>query len=226
MRKPRAVIFDDEVFILSMLREFFLMRGYEVLSYSDPSTLCPLFGMHGDACTYATPCADIMITDFAMPGVNGVELLEHQLGKGCLQRPGTKALISGYIDPDSLAKVREMGCVFFPKPFSLYALSEWVYACEQQMDLSAPLATRRREDRFESYREVTCRLPRTGQSVTAVAVNVSPSGLCVKVPATLREEDMISIEAGHFDACTRASVRWVRPLDGSSSLAGLRCCTA
>ena len=227
MRKPRAVIFDDEVFILNMLRDFFLMRGYEVLSYRDPTALCPLSGSQGDACAYETPCADIMITDFSMPGVNGVELFERQLRKGCRQEARTKAVISGFIDDRSLAIVRAMGSLFFSKPFTLFALSEWVSACEQRMDLSRPLATRRKEERFDSYREVTFRVPRTDQPLTGVAVNVSPSGLCLKAPASLlRREDTISIDAGHFAACTRASVRWVRRIDGSSCLAGLSCCSA
>jgi DNA-binding response OmpR family regulator len=227
MRKPRVVIFDDEVFILNMLRDFFLMRGYEVLSYRDPTALCPLFESQGGVCAYETPCADIMITDFAMPGVNGVELLERQQRKGCRQEARNKAVISGIIDDRSLAVVREMGCMFFSKPFTLFALSEWVSACEQRMDLSRPLATRRSEERFDSYRVVTFRIHRTDQPLTGVAVNVSPSGLCIKAPAPLlRREDTISIDAGHFAACTRASVRWVRYINGSSCLAGLSCCSA
>jgi FixJ family two-component response regulator len=226
MRKPRVVIFDDEVFIRNMLRDFFLMREYEVLSYGDPTSICPLFGLHGDACSYASPCSDIMITDFSMPGLNGVELLEHQLRKGCPQKPEHKAVISGYIDARSLARVREMGCRFFAKPFTLFALSEWVAACERTMDLSRQLATRRKEERFESYREVTVLLPRTGLSVTGVAVNISPSGLCLKVSSPLLRDDRVRIDAGHFDSCKQASVRWVRPVDGSSFLAGLSCCSA
>ena len=226
MRKPRVVIFDDEIFILNMLRDFFVLRGYEVLSYSDPTALCPLFGADGDACTYTAACADIMITDFNMPGVNGVELLEHQLRKGCRQAMRNKAVISGYIDGDSLAQVRKMGCMFLPKPFTLFALSEWVASCEQRMDLMQPLATRRREERFESYREVRLRTHRDDRTVTAVAVNISSSGFCLKSAVPLRRNDTISIDDGQFPSCRTASVRWVRPIDSSSCLAGIRCCNA
>jgi hypothetical protein len=35
----------DEIFIL---KDFFLMRGYEVLSYSNPTTARPLYGDEGE----------------------------------------------------------------------------------------------------------------------------------------------------------------------------------
>jgi hypothetical protein len=38
----------DEIFILNLLKDFFLMRGYEVLSYSNPTTASPLYGDEGE----------------------------------------------------------------------------------------------------------------------------------------------------------------------------------
>jgi len=48
MRKPRAIIFDDDIFILILLKDFFLMRGYEVLHLSGPTIVCPLYGDEGE----------------------------------------------------------------------------------------------------------------------------------------------------------------------------------
>ncbi len=223
MRKPRVVIFDDEVFILNMLVDFFRMRGYEVLSYADPAVLCPLLGMEGETCRYGRPCADLMITDFSMPGVNGVELLEHQRRKGCSMDSRNKAVISGYIDERSRRQVQDLGCAFFQKPFTLFSLAEWIDACERRMDLRRPLASRRQEERFESSREITFRMSRHGEIMTGITVNISPSGFCLKLPGPLRTEDTISIHAGHFSTCREASVRWVRKVDESSFLAGLHC---
>lgn len=224
MRKPRAVIFDDEVFILSMLKEFFQMRGYEVLSYSDPTVVCPLLGADGHECRYERPCADVMITDFNMPGVNGVDLIDHQVRKGCRLDSRNKAVISGYIDDHNRRKVEELGCSFFAKPFTLYALAGWLAACEQRMDLSRPLASRRREERFDSYRDITFRLPETESVFAGIALNISTSGLCLRSPHPLSREDTISIDGGHFLSCQQASVRWVKQLDTASYLAGLHCC--
>lgn len=223
MRKPRVVIFDDEVFILNMLNDFFRMRGYEVLSYSDPASLCPLLGAEGDTCTYDRPCSDVLITDFSMPGMNGVELIEHQKRKGCSMDIRNKAVISGYIDERSRRQVQDLGCMFFQKPFTLFALSEWLDSCEQRADLGGPLASRRKEERFEISREITFRMPRDGEVMTGVAVNVSPSGLCLNTAAPLRKDETISIHSGHFESCREASVRWVRQVDPSSCLAGLHC---
>jgi DNA-binding NtrC family response regulator len=224
MRKPRVTIFDDEVFILGMLRDFFHMRGYEVLSYDDPTMVCPLFGSEEDSCSYDSPCSDVMVTDFNMPGINGVELLELQLKKGCRLGAPNKAVISGYIDERSRNKVREIGCRFFQKPFTLFALSEWLMECEKRMDLSRPLASRRREASYDSYREITFRTPAVQEAMTGIAVNISPSGLCIKAPLPLTREETIRIDAGHFTTCQEASVRWVRKIDHASFLAGLRCC--
>src|SRR5512137_1894701 len=144
MRKPRAIIFDDEIFVLNMLRDFFQMRGYEVLSFSDPTAICPLYGDGGDSCRNERPCSDVMITDFAMPGVNGVELLEFQARKGCKLDIRNKSVISGYIDDRNRQRVHDLGCNFLQKPFTLYALTEWLGACEKRIDLSVPLSTRRK----------------------------------------------------------------------------------
>ena len=223
MRKPRAIIFDDEIFILNMLKDFFLMRGYEVLSYNDPTAICPNYGDEGDTCRNDHPCSDIMITDFQMPGVNGLELLEFQARKGCKLDNRNKAVISGYIDDRSRQRVSELGCNFLQKPFTLYALSEWLGACEKRVDLESPLATRRKEERFESQREVTFSISSTDQLYTGIAINMSPSGLCLKIPALLRREDTLKLHAGYFHSCQQASVRWVKQIDNGAYIAGVHC---
>lgn len=223
MRKPRAVIFDDDAFILSMLKDFFLMRGYEVLSYSDPTAFCRISEDNGK-CSYQHPCCDILITDFSMPRMNGVDFLMFQMRKGCRLDTKNKAVISGYIDENNMLRVRTIGCKFFHKPFTLIELSDWLSICEQHMDLVLPLATRRKEERFESYREISFMLTRTQETLTGIAVNVSPSGLCLKAPAALQPQDRINIHAGHFYTCRQASVQWVRHDGNGFCFAGLRCC--
>ena len=223
MRKPRAIIFDDEIFVLNMLKDFFLMRGYEVLSFSDPTTICPLYGEGGDVCANDRPCGDVMVTDFQMPGVNGVELLEYQARKSCKLDVRNKAVISGYIDDRNRQRVSQLGCNFLQKPFTLYALTEWLSACEKRIDLGSPLATRRKEERFESHREVKFSISSTDELYTGIAVNMSPSGLCLKAPAPLRRDDTIKLQAGNFHSCQRASVRWVKQIESNAYIAGVCC---
>ncbi|MDH4161165.1 MAG: response regulator [Nitrospirota bacterium] len=224
MRKPRVVIFDDESLILGMLRDYFNMRGYEVLSYAEPTNVCPLYGKDGDVCSYFDPCADVILTDFNMPGLNGVELLEHQHRKGCPLDNRNKAVMSGLLEDQFRRRIEERGYQFLQKPFTIFKLSEWLSQCEQRMDLGRQLATRRQEERFDSFREVTFRVPTQDRTFTGVAVNISRSGLCLKVPMPLQREETLHIDAGHFSTCRQASVRWVQPADNGSYLAGLHCC--
>jgi len=223
MRKPRVIIFDDEVFILNMLKEFFLMRGYEVLTYSDPTSICPIYGQGGDLCSSHDRCCDVMITDFNMPYVKGVELLERQSRKGCKLNIRNKAVISGYIDEQYRMRVLQLGCAFFQKPFNLLMLMEWLAGCEQRIDLSQQVATRRKEQRFDSDREVVFRIPDSDDIVTGIAVNTSPTGLCLKVPTPLHREQAINFHASPFHSCGSASVRWVTKIDRGAYLAGVHC---
>jgi CheY-like chemotaxis protein len=223
MRKPRAIIFDDEIFVLNMLKDFFVMRGYEVLTFNDPSDICPVYATGGDSCRNGQPCGDVMITDFAMPGVNGVELLEFQAQRGCKLDIRNKSIMSGYIDDRNRERISALGCSFIQKPFTLYALTEWLSACEKRFDLQAPLASRRREERFDSDREVKFSISSTDQLYSGIAVNMSPSGLCLRIPAPLKREDTIRLHAGNFHTCQQATVRWVRQIDSNAYIAGVRC---
>jgi len=224
MRKPRVIIFDDEAFILNMLKDFFLMRGYEVLLYSDPTSICPISGNSGDLCSSHDRCGDVMITDFSMPGITGVELLEYQRRKGCKLDIRNKAVISGYIDEQNRMRVRQLGCTFLQKPFDLHTLMAWLAVCEQRIDLSQQVATRRKEQRFDSDREVIVfRVPDSDDVYSGIAVNTSPNGLCLKVPTPLQQEQTIKFHAGPFHSCSNASVRWVTKIDNGAYLAGVHC---
>lgn len=223
MRKPRVIIFEDEVFILNMLKNFFLMQGYEVLTYGDSTSICPISGNGGDFCSSHDRCSDVMITDFSMPGVNGVELFEYQGRKGCKLDIRNKAVISGYIDDQNRTKVRQLGCAFFQKPFNLHMLMEWLAGCEQRIDLNQRVATRRKEQRVDSNREVVFRVLDSGAVHTGIAVNTSSTGLCLKVPTPLHREQTINFHASPFHSCRNASVRWVVKIENGSYLAGVHC---
>ncbi len=135
MRKKRAVIFDDDIIILNVLKEFFLFKGYEVLTFLEPVD-CPIVEDKAE-CPSLKTCADIIMTDYMMPKMNGIELLKTQAGRGCKLSIENKALMSGYeIEPRT---IRELGCAFFKKPLSLRELSAWLTERERQMDLSRPL---------------------------------------------------------------------------------------
>jgi DNA-binding NtrC family response regulator len=223
MRKRRAVIFDDEDAVLTMLRDVFLFRGYEAMVFRSPSVICPIQG-RGIAACGPFPCADVMISDFLMPEMTGLELFRQQSLRGCRMDTRNKAIISGYLDAVKREKVRELGFTFFEKPLTLVTLEQWLSECEQRTDLSGQLMSRRREERFDSHREVVFSVSGSQEVWTGSTVNVSRSGMCLEIPRPLRPLQVISVSKGPFSGCRQVSVRWVRQSGGGPSyLAGLQC---
>jgi len=143
MRKRRVIIFDDEPVVLLVLKNFFEDRGYEVLSYAEP-TVCPVY-RSGTDCANEAPCGDVLLTDYKMPGMNGVELIEAQVRKGCRLTPKNKALLTGFLDDGKSERLRRLGAAFFEKPVLFDELGRWLAECEGRMDLSCELGLR--EDR-------------------------------------------------------------------------------
>jgi DNA-binding response OmpR family regulator len=139
MRKPRVIIYDDDVNILDLLKDYLSQRDYEVLTYNEPID-CPIYEKNADNCIDHNPCADSILTDFRMPRMNGVELMEKQSQRGCKLGIENKAIISGSIDCDTIRLIENFGCTYFKKPFSLKELSSWLIERVKNMDLSQPLA--------------------------------------------------------------------------------------
>jgi DNA-binding NtrC family response regulator len=136
MRKPRIIIFDDDVVILRLLKILLTDKNYEVLTFNKP-LICPLDEKKTDNCIKENLCTDIFITDFEMPEINGSELLQKQSKRGCMVDIRNKAVISGNIDNENV--IKKLGYVFFKKPLELSELSDWIDECEKRVDLSMPL---------------------------------------------------------------------------------------
>ena len=139
MRKPRALIYDDEIILLDLLKRWMVQRGYEVLTFNEP-IVCPLYDKQSDVCIQEHKCADVVITDFKMPIMTGLELLQSQHQRGCKLDVSQKAVISGDIEIKNKKMIREMGVSFFQKPLIIPEFSEWLNECEKRIDLSVPLS--------------------------------------------------------------------------------------
>jgi len=137
MRKPRILFFDDDNMLLEVLHYYFSARNFEVQSFSEP-VLCPL-AQNSSFCL--NPCADIIITDFQMPGMNGVELLHYQTQRRCPINVKNKAIMSGALPDDFLDKMKEVADTFFQKPVHMQELNEWARNCISHHDLSQPLGS-------------------------------------------------------------------------------------
>lgn len=220
MRKRRAIVFDDEESMLTLYKNFFLSRGYEVFAYADP-VVCPIHAEYVAASSRLKPCADVLITDYKMPRMNGLDLLNAQSRHGCRMLVMNKALISGFVHEELRNAVQGLGYAFFSKPVKLDELESWITECEQRVDLSQPLAAPRKEERHSYSEEMPC-LVRLGDRILSVlAVNSSRSGLCLKLTMPLLREQIIRIHTELSIASPTAAVRWVSRLADGSYLAGL-----
>jgi CheY-like chemotaxis protein len=140
MRKARAIVCDDNVVILNVFKNILERMGYEVLTADTPVT-CAFYREHVDSCPQHNRCTDILITDYAMPGMTGMELLELQHRGGCKLTSKNKALMTASDDPGLRNRAAELGCHFLPKPLLNSTLIAWIKECEKRFDLSEPLAS-------------------------------------------------------------------------------------
>ncbi len=146
MRKKRAIIYDDEPFILRLLEQILLDRDYEVVSFSEP-VICPLYREERDSCKNMSPCADILITDRNMPELSDIELLMRQYDRECQMDIRNKAVISGDFSPDDLKLIDYIGFKVLNKPFTYADITAWLEECERRIDLTNMVGVKRRHDR-------------------------------------------------------------------------------
>lgn len=222
MRKKRAILIDDEPFILDLLRKFFEDSGYEVITLSEPHA-CPVYADAGrEVCQSRFPCADLIITDMKMPRMSGLELLRQQREMHCKLDIRNKALISGFLSDEEEAQMRDLGCSFFRKPFRLSELVPWITECSQRMDLDTRL---QRKDIRSSCTSDVCYSPAgAGENRRGLALNMSVSGICLRLNSPLDRDQEVLLRLGHEDAEKRASVRWIRQVEAGLYEAGLSYC--
>jgi DNA-binding response OmpR family regulator len=220
MRRRRVVIYDDETMILNVLANYFSLHNYEVITFKSP-VVCPIDDNHSISCDKVKYCADIIISDLIMPGMTGEELFNAQSLRKCKVPVKNKAIMSGSIGDDRIAKMRREGYKIFSKPISFDLLSQWINELEPEMDLSQPLGTNRKEHRRQSTQEITCILVDDTLTLKGIAMNISPSGLCVKIDAPVIEKQKLSVLCSHASDYRPAFVCWKRSLEKGYYLAGL-----
>jgi len=105
---PRILFVDDEPFILSSLTRLFRHDAYEILTASS--------GEEGLAVLRKNRSVPLVISDYRMPGMNGVEFLEQVYR----ERPDTvRIILSLYADLDSVLGAINRGHIykFISKPW-------------------------------------------------------------------------------------------------------------
>ncbi len=220
MRRRRAIVFDDDIVITGLLKKFFVLRAYDVVTYLEP-VMCPIYKGKTE-CDASGPCADIMIVDYSMPVMNGIELLKTQQMRKCGLIAKNKALMTGYADSVDRSAVEELGCAFFEKPLNFSRLAAWFDECEQRMDLTLPLGLIRRETRQPTNRDVTFQAWPSNVVHKAVSINRSPSGLCLRTAVPLWPDQSLSVHSPNRRPVRSASVRWIREMEDDTYLVGLQ----
>jgi DNA-binding NtrC family response regulator len=223
MRRLRIMIFDDEESILSLFSDFFPPSGYEVLTFREP-VVCPVYDHRPDSCPALSPCADAVITDYRMPGMNGLELLEKQVRMGCAVPVRNKAVMSGHCGETLQNEIGGRGYLFFQKPVRFSTIRQWLRECGERSDLSRPLPVLRKEARLPTPRERARMVFHNKECLEGAAINVSQSGLCLELKSPLAREQQVCVDSGPVLRCRTATVRWVRQREDGSYVAGLNYC--
>jgi CheY-like chemotaxis protein len=219
MRKRRAIIYDDDLVILNVLRMFFELRGYDVIACREPVP-CPVYIERGN-CSNLAPCGDVILTDYRMPKMNGIELLEAQRRSGCKLTIRNKAVISGYFDTTAQDEVARLGCALFQKPMQFGELEQWLDGCERRMFLSQPLGFRRREARNDCYHAAFLKTVIREAKYDGMIVNRSHSGLCIALERAPDADDIMTVQADVPIGFSQAMVRWVKQDGQGKYLVGM-----
>jgi len=222
MRKPRAIVIDDEVCIRDMLKTFLSRRGFDVIAHETP-VMCPVYSDNSETCNEKQKCADVFITDLTMPGLNGIDLIEKQKKNGCKINARNKAIISGNIDTHTVEMVCNTGSVCFSKPFRLSEIAGWLKECQEGIDLNDPLENieRRGEKRRPSSGERKISPVIDAHTVLSGKVkNESDSGICIELQEEILPGCAVLVKSAVPESSPRATVRWVRS-NGDGYIAGL-----
>lgn len=219
MRKIRVNIFDDDLINLKMLKACLSPRDYEVLTFDRP-VVCPINYAEPQQCV--KQCADIILTDYQMPQMTGVEMLLQQSKRGCRISKSNKALMSAAPGSIDRKVIEELGCSLFSKPFKTKELFGWLDDCEKRVDLAVPLGTLRRDDRYPANLDIIYSYDKKDKIYKGTVLNYSNSGLCIRASEPFFEGQAIYINNELPNGCRDAAVCWVAPPSaGGFYIAGL-----
>jgi response regulator RpfG family c-di-GMP phosphodiesterase len=104
---PRTLLLvDDEERILTALHRTLRREGYALLTASTPQRAIRLLEEER---------VDLILTDHKMPGMSGLELLEHA---SRLQPSAARLLITGWAQAVTRDEIESLGiCAIVPKPW-------------------------------------------------------------------------------------------------------------
>lgn len=116
--KPLVYVVDDEAMLLELAIVILEPLGYEIVTFRDPDEALEAF-------TRVRPRPALLITDYAMHSMNGMELIQ-----GCRRlEPQQKILLlSGTVGPEIFHQAPDRPDRFLAKPYHARQLIEIVKA--------------------------------------------------------------------------------------------------
>ena len=91
------------------------------------------------------------------------------------------------------------------------------------MDLSSPVGFLRRETRYMTHEEVVYLYGQRDEMMRGTVINISDSGLCLKVHTPLSNRQTITITSELPNCCQSGYVRWVKKAENDYFMVGLYC---
>jgi hypothetical protein len=222
MRKPRVVIFSGGADTKKALKRFFDARGYEMMVFAE-AEFCPFYSpTSADGCV----CCDIVVASEKKERKNDHHNSIAQFPCDCRLRPRNKAVITKTSVREDTGK--EMEVKVFHKPLDVSEFEAWVSSSETGMDLSVPLAIRRKALRrpCPPGRKIRYRVLKSYDVFQAHALNESSCGICIRTPHALQPGQVIHLWSGEPPLSEHAEVRWVQKVDDGTHLTGLTFCVA
>lgn len=130
----KVLVFDDDDAIRALLKEALSQKGCEVETYANPTDF-PFLHEKNCPCTPEQSCADMIIADIVMPGMEGIDFMRKLKDAGCWPlSQGNVAIISGYLTLHYMEELEALGAQYFRKPFSLDDIYQWVEGCQKRLE--------------------------------------------------------------------------------------------
>jgi two-component system, cell cycle sensor histidine kinase and response regulator CckA len=105
----RVLVVDDMDLVRDFTRSFLEAAGFTVLLAVDGPQALDLLEKQAEP-------VDVLLTDYSMPGMNGLELVERVIPRW----PHTRlVLASGYLDEDCRARIHDLGVHLLEKPYDM-----------------------------------------------------------------------------------------------------------